>query len=775
MIQLKSEMALMNTTVDQMDEKLLMAIKAISRSDLSVPISSANTSTSTAAFKMGDLVFLHTFAWNELPAIFKQLRYKFKDSLYNFVFCVGYILKCENELIARVRFFTRQTDGATVTNDFVVPCSVLQRPNQHLRFQSNDLLVFVDLESETQKVMIVRDTKANGQILVLESMNDSSTIEVNGKQYILVPVYNSQNQSLIEKMDAGDAQEVDNDRFMRRLLINEKPQKVTYDYAIQVLKNTLETRDDRYLREACALVPNFVNSMIGDSIALVEAIKLESPYLVSLLLACGANPNVRDRRGNSLLHIAVELGCFDVIRALELNMPDALNTPNLMANTPFHVACKAKNRDLIVKLLNISKIDPTYRNGDGYTGLHELIRMPENDEQRARCIEAFVHTNKAIRTRVLNATTQLGLTPLMAAIYWKKDEAFRILLRKCPPGDSMIGTEDMEVSLVQALARSGNYRLFKQIVDKCNGNYLETSTGRTVLHFAVDGWNGTKADDYNRCRIIEFLCCAGDYQILNKADAFGNTPIHQLALYVNELDQKSPFDILIFPPIIAAKMSNLADMLAASNMNYPLATLCFLSACGADFQRKNADEKSPLDLIKRVEVRVLLSDCAKYGVNEWLETGLPKAASKIKKRTCYNCRTEMEVRNVVYCLPCQHYFACAECRHQLKPISQCLICTESIRSIRVIIDGNDEVLFRDDMTVQYASDGRLVSEVIEEMKGQISALEDHVLCGICMEEKTKVAFGCGHTACDECARQMRKKTNSCHVCRQTIVNSITIY
>lgn len=56
------------------------------------------------------------------------------------------------------------------------------------------------------------------------------------------------------------------------------------------------------------------------------------------------------------------------------------------------------------------------------------------------------------------------------------------------------------------------------------------------------------------------------------------------------------------------------EMILAAEWNTPLALLCFFSACGGDFQLKNGDGETPLDAIKRAEVRVLLADCAKHGV-----------------------------------------------------------------------------------------------------------------------------------------------------------------
>lgn len=57
------------------------------------------------------------------------------------------------------------------------------------------------------------------------------------------------------------------------------------------------------------------------------------------------------------------------------------------------------------------------------------------------------------------------------------------------------------------------------------------------------------------------------------------------------------------------------------------------------------------------------------------------------------------------------------------------------------------------------------------LKARVQELEKAVTCGICMEEQRNVVFKCGHSACTKCARNL----TTCHMCRVTITERITMY
>ncbi|KAI6239330.1 E3 ubiquitin-protein ligase MIB2-like protein [Aphelenchoides fujianensis] len=713
-------------------------------------------------FHVGERVYAWFQRPDRVPDFYRQLGLKFVERVLDMDTCVGHVQRWEDDVKARVRFFTQLADETTVTLDLAIPCALLRKAPGRLFFVPGDLV-------NSLNMMAVRKPLNGEDPLKLEDMSSGVVGSFDEHEVLVLPVYAAERpwQVAQEGGQEGDRR--------TRLLFGRLRPKLPADLAQRVLRKTSAKRDDRLFREACASDPNFMNSAMGDTIPLVFAIRLQSPFLVTFLIACGANSKVRDRRGNSLLHIAVEDGCPKMVHALLLQIPEEANAPNLVARTPFHAACTTKRAEVIGELLASPHVDPTFRDADGNTGLHLLIALPERDEDRTACLRLFLAAKEPLRSRLMHAVNHAGLTPFQAAIEWKKWDTVELFMERLPTsGDAQIGAVDGEMTLVHALARAGHYPLFRRAADPCNGRYLTAAGGRSPLHAAVEGWTGVRDEDYARAQIVEYLIVnRRTGRELEEQDAGGNSPTHLLARVVNEMDERAPFPLAIFPAIIAAKMSTPAEMILAADWNQPLAMLCFFSACGGDFQLKNEDGETPLDAIKRAELRVLLADCAKCGVNEWMETGIRAAPTK---RTCRECAGELDVRNVVYCLPCKHFFACADCRSSVPPMDACPRCDAAVRAVRVIVDGRDELLHRNDpVDRQLTPDGRLVSEVIAEMRAQIAALEDSVLCGICMEERSKVAFGCGHTACEECARLLRQKDALCHICRQTIANFITIY
>ncbi|KAI6225277.1 E3 ubiquitin-protein ligase MIB2 [Aphelenchoides fujianensis] len=696
-------------------------------------------------FRNGERVYAFFQRPDRVADFYRQLGLKFVERVLELDTCVGHVQRCEDEVKARVRFFTQLSNETTVTLDLAIPCALLRKAPSRLFFVPGDLVVRNSLN-----MMAVRKPSNGEDPLKLEDVSSGELGSFDEHEVLVLPVYAAERPWQIAQEGGQEG-----DRRTRLLFGRPRP-KLPADLAERVLRVTSAKRDDRLFREACMSDPNFMNSAMGDTIPLVFAIRLQSPFLVTFLIACGANSKM--------------------VHALLLQIPEEANAPNLVARTPFHVACTTKRAEVIRELLASPRVDPTFRDADGNTGLHLLIALPEgDDDERTACLRLFLGAKEPLRSRLMHAVNHASLTPFQAAIEWKKWNTVELFTERLPtPGDAQIGAVDGEMTLVHALARAGHYPLFRRAADPGNGRYLTAAGGRSPLHAAVEGWTGVRDEDYARAQIVEYLIVnRRTGRELEEQDTGGNSPTHLLARVVNEMDERAPFPLAIFPAIIAAKMSTPAEMIVAADWNQPLAMLCFFSACGGNFQLRNEDGETPLDAIKRAELRVLLADCAKCGVNEWMETGIRAAPTK---RTCRECAGELDVRNVVYCLPCKHFFACADCRSAVPRLDACPRCHAAVRAVRVIVDGRDELLHRNEpVDRQQTPDGRLVSDVIAEMRAHIAALEDSVLCGICMEERSKVAFGCGHTACDECARLLRQKDALCHICRQTIANFITIY
>lgn len=120
-------------------------------------------------------------------------------------------------------------------------------------------------------------------------------------------------------------------------------------------------------------------------------------------------------------------------------------------------------------------------------------------------------------------------------------------------GDRPIGTAEADMSLAQAAAKVGNYNIFDRIASGCNGNFMETSTKKTVMHFAVEAWAGNEPEDYQRCRIVQSLLARNDVVRLNQPDCFDNTSIHLLARVVDMIDRRKPYEESVFEAMVQNK------------------------------------------------------------------------------------------------------------------------------------------------------------------------------------------------------------------------------
>ncbi|XP_039875157.1 histone-lysine N-methyltransferase EHMT1a [Simochromis diagramma] len=97
------------------------------------------------------------------------------------------------------------------------------------------------------------------------------------------------------------------------------------------------------------------------------AIEYKHKELVHLLLAKGANVNIRDKEENVCLHWAALSGCDDIAQAL-LEARCDLNAVNIHGDTPLHVAARENHLECVMLFLSRGA-DVSQRNRDGETAL----------------------------------------------------------------------------------------------------------------------------------------------------------------------------------------------------------------------------------------------------------------------------------------------------------------------------------------------------------------------------------------------------------------------
>ncbi|XP_023144429.2 histone-lysine N-methyltransferase EHMT1a isoform X1 [Amphiprion ocellaris] len=97
------------------------------------------------------------------------------------------------------------------------------------------------------------------------------------------------------------------------------------------------------------------------------AIEYKHKELVHLLLARGADVNIRDKEENVCLHWAALSGCDDIAQAL-LEAQCDLNAVNIHGDSPLHVAAREQHLECVMLFLSRGA-DISQRNRDGETAL----------------------------------------------------------------------------------------------------------------------------------------------------------------------------------------------------------------------------------------------------------------------------------------------------------------------------------------------------------------------------------------------------------------------
>lgn len=90
----------------------------------------------------------------------------------------------------------------------------------------------------------------------------------------------------------------------------------------------------------------------------------ENPLIISELIQNGANPNIKDKDGNTPLHVYIPLMNIDIIETILSEGADP-NIQNNNGETPLHFAAKYGLVD-IVKMLLINGANPTIKSSGKY-------------------------------------------------------------------------------------------------------------------------------------------------------------------------------------------------------------------------------------------------------------------------------------------------------------------------------------------------------------------------------------------------------------------------
>ena len=242
--------------------------------------------------------------------------------------------------------------------------------------------------------------------------------------------------------------------------------------------------------------------------ALMTASRRGNIDAISVLLHAGADPNIVDGNGNTLLHYAVDGDCRkEVLQAIVESGID-VNATNRNGITVLMVASTHGNIDAISELLHAGA-DPNIIDVDGNTFLHKALDVDCSKEVLQAIVESGVD---------VNATNKNGITPLMKASRRGNRDAISVLLHAgADPnivdgnGDTLLrygvhghcsketlqaivesgvdvnATNKNGITALMKASRRGNIDAISVLLHAGADPNIVDGDGDTLLRYAVDG------------------------------------------------------------------------------------------------------------------------------------------------------------------------------------------------------------------------------------------------------------------------------------------------
>ena len=243
---------------------------------------------------------------------------------------------------------------------------------------------------------------------------------------------------------------------------------------------------------------------------LLYAVQFGGQDNIETLLAQGANTNVRDHRGNGVLHIASARGRAAILKYL-LEKDDTLdvNATNNAGDTPLIISGHCGHQDCLSVLLDLGA-DPTFKNKKELTLLHSValegrldiflflkhreIRLDleacdDGDATPLLCAAARGHALIVQELLDQGADTRAvdwqGLSALDLAVVYGRNNVVSLLLQGYDNLFSYPGMGKTEVPLLNTAASNGHMEVFRTLMSKGADIRATDDKGWTVVHAAA--------------------------------------------------------------------------------------------------------------------------------------------------------------------------------------------------------------------------------------------------------------------------------------------------
>ena len=205
----------------------------------------------------------------------------------------------------------------------------------------------------------------------------------------------------------------------------------------------------------------------GESVLMV---RVKDKEIFEYLISKNADLNLRNKNGNTLLHIAIEKKDKELVKYL-LGKNANVNIQNFMGDTPLMQAIYFDEKEIINLLLEKNP-DLNLKDSEGMTAIVHAI-----DKKQKDTVKLLITKNAD-----LNAVDNKGYTPLMYAILSEEQELIDLLLNS---GSDIFAKSQRGYSVFMLACYKGNLNLVNLLLEK-NVNIDEPSqTYETALYNAI--------------------------------------------------------------------------------------------------------------------------------------------------------------------------------------------------------------------------------------------------------------------------------------------------
>ncbi|EYC45421.1 hypothetical protein Y032_0428g1284 [Ancylostoma ceylanicum] len=482
------------------------------------------------------------------------------------------------------------------------------------------------------------------------------------------------------------------------------------------------------------------------------------------LLSLGAQRDVADANGNTLLHMAAERGHVMILEGLLMFLGNEVNRPNSDGDTPMHLAARGQHAACLDRLLNTNHLHSNIQNANGDSPMHIVCGLPESPTKIA--MVGRLLANARLNLHLYNEDE---LTPVHIAISKDCHKTMELIMQSRPQQLNADTGNGFPPLLLAAFY--GRRKCTESLIELNADVSRFSKLGRTALHLALETWHGSVDKDMDRLACVQALVQAGCP--LNAQDCDGQTASHLLVRELNRITQTSrECNVIDLPNTVFYAINSCSDLI---NMNlhdiasrvrphWQLACLCFLAARGADMTVIDRFGVSVLDGCLDERIRDLVTDISEKRPRSCLPmtkaTFVEFDPSGVTMCT-FNC--EDSQADVCF-IPCGHRVVCKECARST-PLRRCPLCYQLIakaisdgvevqigvatqRSAVVSEEEQRRILAEEEIeriAAAAAKQAKLDAEreklrELEELREKLAQLEMETSCTICMDARPSVSI-----------------------------------